>query len=66
MSAEIGEHAPELTLINNERKNFTLGDLDGKPAVLVFFPGAFTGGCQQEACTFRDSMNEYSDLGVSV
>ena len=66
MTAEIGKPAPEFMLINNERKSFKLDDLGGKPAVLVFFPGAFTGGCQQEACTFRDSMNEYNELGVSV
>ena len=66
MTAEIGQPAPEFMLINNERKSFKLDDLGGKPAVLVFFPGAFTGGCQQEACTFRDSMNEYNELGVSV
>mgnify|MGYP002630357233 CR=1 FL=1 len=66
MAVEIGQHAPEFMLINNERKRFKLDDLGGKPAVLVFFPGAFTGGCQQEACTFRDSMNEYNELGISV
>ena len=66
MSSEIGQSAPQLKLVNNERKSFTLDDLGSKPAVLVFFPGAFTGGCQQEACTFRDSMNEYNELGVSV
>ena len=66
MPAEVGHEAPELTLINNQRQPVTLADLKGTPAVLVFFPGAFTGGCQQEACTFRDAMSEYNDLGVQV
>tara|TARA_B100001750_G_C15028961_1_gene360839 strand:- start:30 stop:497 length:468 start_codon:yes stop_codon:yes gene_type:complete len=66
MPAEVGHEAPELTLVNNQRQPVTLADLKGTPAVLVFFPGAFTGGCQQEACTFRDAMSEYNDLGVQV
>ncbi|MCL0101545.1 peroxiredoxin [Dehalococcoidia bacterium] len=66
MSAELGQPAPELTVVNNERKPVTLADLKGKTAVLVFFPGAFTGGCVEEACTFRDSIEEYNNLGAQV
>lgn len=66
MSAEVGDKAPELTVVNNERKAVTVGDLQGKAAVLVFFPGAFTGGCQTEACTFRDALTEYDNLGAQV
>ena len=66
MSAEIGKQSPELTAINNERQPVTLGDIKGKTAVLVFFPGAFTGGCQEEACTFRDALAEYNDVGAQV
>ena len=66
MSAEIGQQAPELTAINNERQPVTLGDINGKTAVLVFFPGAFTGGCQEEACTFRDALAEYNYVGAQV
>ena len=64
MTADVGEPAPELNVVNNQRQPVTLADLKGKPAVLVFFPGAFTGGCQQEACTFRDSLSDYNDLGA--
>ena len=66
MSAEVGQPAPELTLINNERQPVTLADIKGKTTVLAFFPGAFTGGCQQEACTFRDALSEYNNLGAQV
>lgn len=66
MSVEVGTIAPELTLVNNERQSVTLEDLKGKTTVLAFFPGAFTGGCQQEACTFRDTLEEYNALGVQV
>ena len=66
MSAEVGQPAPDLTLINNERQPVTLADIKGKTVVLVFFPGAFTGGCQEEACTFRDALSDYNDLGAQV
>ena len=66
MSAEVGQPAPDLTLINNERQPVTLADIKGKTSVLVFFPGAFTGGCQEEACTFRDALSDYNDLGAQV
>ena len=66
MSAEVGPSAPEITLIDNERQSVALADIKGKTTVLVFFPGAFTGGCQEEACTFRDALSEYNDLGAQV
>lgn len=34
--------------------------------VLAFFPGAFTGACTEELCTFRDQMQEFNDLGAEV
>jgi len=34
--------------------------------VLAFFPGAFTGVCTEEMCSFRDSMAEFNDLGAEV
>jgi len=66
MAAHVGQIAPAISLFNNERKVVTLEDFKGQTSVLVFFPGAFTGGCKQEACTFRDSMSEYNDLGAQV
>ena len=66
MSAEIGAKAPELSAINSDKQPVKLADLEGSPALLVFFPGAFTGGCQKEACDFRDSISDYNDVGVKV
>lgn len=34
--------------------------------VLAFFPGAFTGPCTEEMCSFRDQMQEFKDLGAAV
>ena len=63
MSVEVGAKAPDFTLPNQDRENVTLSEqLKNGPAVLVFFPAAFSSVCQQEMCTFRDSM---ADLGKS-
>ena len=34
MSAEVGQSAPELTLINNERQPVTLADIKGKTTLI--------------------------------
>jgi len=66
MALEVGAPAPEISLFNNERQVLTLENFKGQTSVLVFFPGAFTGGCQEEACTFRDSLAQYEGLGAQV
>ncbi len=66
MALEVGTTSPEIRLFNNERQVVTLEDFKGQTSVLVFFPGAFTGGCKDEACTFRDSLAQYERLGVQV
>ena len=50
--------------LNGEVQNF---EFDGEGiSVLAFFPGAFTGVCTEEMCSFRDSMAEFNDLGAEV
>jgi peroxiredoxin len=53
---EVGETAPDFTLYDTETKETKLSDYlgKGKPIILAFFPGAFTGICTKELCTFRD------------
>ena len=36
------------------------------PIVLAFFPAAFTGGCTEEMCTFRDSMARFEEVDATV
>ena len=43
-----------------------ISDFKGKTTVLLFFPGAFTGVCTKEMCTFRDSMANYNKLNANV
>src|SRR4029450_7595223 len=71
MAADVGSKAPDFTLMNQDREAVTLSQLKGKPVVLAFFPAAFSGVCQKELCTVRDSMGALNKasaqvLGISV
>jgi peroxiredoxin len=71
MTAEVGQKAPQFTLVNTDLKATSLSDFAGKNVVLAFYPAAFTGVCQKELCTFRDAVNDFASaktavVGVSV
>ncbi len=66
LSVEIGQKPPDFQLPDQDRKQRTLKDFLGKKTVLAFFPGAFTGVCTQEMCTFRDSMQALNSLNAQV
>jgi peroxiredoxin len=66
MSVEVGQRVPDVPLVSAERKAVQLTELLGAPLVLVFFPGAFTGVCTKEACTFRDAMSEFNTINARV
>jgi peroxiredoxin len=63
---EIGERAPDVELVDTERKPVKISDFKGKRTVLAFYPGAFTGVCTKEMCTFRDSLSKFNSLDANV
>jgi glutaredoxin-dependent peroxiredoxin len=62
----IGSDAPDFTLPNHKREAVTLSEQRGKNVVLAFFPAAFTGVCEKELCTFRDSLAQLNDLDAEI
>ncbi len=52
----IGQQAPDFELQNQEGKTVRLSDLRGKKVVIFAFPKANTGGCNAQACAFRDEL----------
>jgi peroxiredoxin len=67
MSVAVGAKAPDFTLHNQDRENVTLSEqLKKGPVVLAFFPAAFSGTCQKEMCTFRDSATDLNKVGAQV
>jgi len=63
---QTGDKAPDFTLPNHKRERVALADLRGKTVVLAFFPAAFTGVCEKEMCSFRDSLAALNDLNATV
>ncbi len=63
-----GEKAPSFTLPDTDRKQKSLQELMSPKGatVLAFFPGAFTGVCTKEMCTFRDSLAQFNTLNARV
>jgi len=67
MAAEVGSKAPDFTLVNQDRENVTLSQqLSKGNVVLAFFPGAFSGTCTKEMCSFRDTMSNFTGVNATV
>ena len=61
----IGDAMPSTTLISDEGL-IQLRDRIGKPLVVYFYPADETPGCTREACSFRDSYEDFSAAGAEV
>jgi peroxiredoxin len=66
MAIKVGSKAPEFTLFDTDKKPRSLSEFQGKNVVLAFYPGAFTGVCTKELCTFRDAMSNFNNLHAQV
>lgn len=61
-----GQLAPDFELPDENNQIHKLSDYKGKPVVLYFYPKDNTPGCTKEACSFRDSFEEFRNAGVIV
>lgn len=67
MSAlEVGRQAPDFALSSQHGESLSLGDLSGAPALVVFFPFAFSGICSSELAELRDHRAVFDDAGVRL
>ncbi len=51
---QIGEAAPDFSLVADDGSTVTLIALRGRPVVVYFYPRDDTPGCTVQACDFRD------------
>jgi thioredoxin-dependent peroxiredoxin len=70
MTVQIGDIAPEFSLMDAAGSPVSLADFRGRRVVLYFYPKDDTPGCTKEACAFRDRYdafhgNQVVVLGVS-
>ncbi len=62
----VGEKAPNFTLKNTSKEEVSLSDYQGEAVILAFYPGAFTGVCDQEMCSLQDNLSELNTVGAKV
>lgn len=63
---QVGQPAPNFQLPDQNGKVHALQDFSGKWLVLYFYPKDDTPGCTQEACSFRDDLNQLTEMGAAV
>ncbi len=66
MSASVGQAPPDFTLPDQNGTPVTLSALKGGWVVVYFYPKDDTPGCTTEACSFRDSFEDFTDAGATV
>ena len=66
MALEIGQDAPDFTLVDENNEPVTLSELRGTPVVLVFYAFDFSGICTSEHCEIRDTYQDWSGQGAHV
>lgn len=62
----LGMLAPDFTLPDTHGTPVTLSALRGGPALVVFFPFAFSGTCTEELRELRDNRADFETAGVSL
>ena len=60
------QQAPNFTLQNENGEQISLQDYQGKNVILYFYPKDLTPGCTTQACDFRDSYEDFSDLNAVI
>ncbi|MDX2244160.1 MAG: thioredoxin-dependent thiol peroxidase [Leptolyngbyaceae cyanobacterium bins.302] len=66
MSLNIGDPAPDFSLLDASGNLVSLSQLKGKRVVLYFYPRDNTPGCTKEACAFRDAYDQFQALDILV
>lgn len=66
MTLEVGQPAPDFTLLADDGRSVSLRDLRGRKVVLYFYPKDDTPGCTKEACSFRDNLGRITSKGAVV
>lgn len=63
---EVGEPAPEFSLLSDAGDPLSLSDYRGQRVVLYFYPKDGTPGCTREAQAFRDLADEFEKVNAVI
>jgi peroxiredoxin Q/BCP len=64
----LGDRVPNFSAVNQKGEKWTLKKelKTDDYLVLYFYPAAFTGGCTQQACAYRDQKGDLEKLNATV
>lgn len=63
---QMGDQLPHFILKDENHQPINISSKRGKFLVLYFYPKDDTFGCVKEACSFRDSFQDFVDAGALV
>jgi thioredoxin-dependent peroxiredoxin len=63
---QVGDKAPDFTLLDQNGKEVSLKDFKGMNVVVYFYPKAMTPGCTVQACEIRNSEQKLKDAEIVV
>ena len=63
---KVNDRAPDFVLQGDNGEDFRLSDHAGERVLLVFYPGDNTPVCTAQLCEYRDGIESFAGLGVSV
>lgn len=63
---KVGMQAPAFSLLDQDGKMVTLGDLKKSYVVIYFYPKDDTPVCSKQACSIRDKYQDFKDNNIIV
>lgn len=63
---QIGQKAPNFTLLGKDNNSVSLSDFLGKKVVLYFYPRDNTPGCTRQACAFAQRYDDFKSKNIQV
>jgi len=66
MALKVGDKAPEFKLKNQDGKEVSSHEFNGKNMVVLFFPFANTSVCTTEMSLIRDNIGKFNDINAQV
>ena len=65
-SLEVGQLAPEFSLIDQNNLLHTLSDYRGNKLAIYFYPKDNTPGCTKQACSIRDNYSILNSYNIKI
>jgi peroxiredoxin len=66
MSLNVGDQAPDFELLNGAGDTVRLSDFKGQKVIVVFYPLAFSGICQNELTDYNSKVDRIKAAGARV